>query len=101
MYEFRFTFGVRYASEPHPNCPWVTPKGWLTVIAPSYEVARRIAEAIVGRESGPDSPVAYAFGYSEMEWAAPSAASSGRATWDEIYTDGCLLKVTVEEGSGA
>lgn len=29
------TFGLRYAREEHPACPWAHPDGWLTVNAPT------------------------------------------------------------------
>lgn len=42
------TFGVKYATEPHPLLSWAHPDGWLTVEADTYEHARAIAFAITG-----------------------------------------------------
>jgi len=38
--DFRVTFGQRYRREEHPRWPLAHPDGWLTIAAPSYEVAR-------------------------------------------------------------
>lgn len=93
MNEYRFTFGMKYRDEPHPNCEWVNPDGWLTVVAPSLSIAMAMAGAIVGRSDGENSPYAYAFDYSPEQWG--ELTRSGK-TWDEQYTAGCLAKATFE-----
>lgn len=85
MDEYRYTFGIRYESEEHPVAKWVSPKGWLTVMAPDRETADRLARAVVGQD--------YAFGYSRAEWSGPT--KSGR-TWAEMYPLGCLARVALE-----
>lgn len=39
---FYLTFGVQYEKEPHPNGLWIHPDGWVTICAPSYQVARSV-----------------------------------------------------------
>ncbi|MDR3068637.1 MAG: hypothetical protein LBU50_03955 [Cellulomonas sp.] len=43
-----FTFGSRYAYEPHPTLPQAHPDGWLEVRGTDYETARKIAVALLG-----------------------------------------------------
>jgi hypothetical protein len=43
------TFGVQYAREPHPAGDWITPDGWVTIVAPSYEEARRVVVGLFGQ----------------------------------------------------
>lgn len=50
--EFRLTFTLRYAREPHPNGLWVNPDGWVTIIAPSYDEARQVAFDLFGSAWG-------------------------------------------------
>ncbi len=47
--EFRLTFGVKYQHDPHPRGAWITAEGWITIVAPSYEEARRVAVDLFGR----------------------------------------------------
>lgn len=43
MAEYRVTFGVKYATEPHPTFSTAHPDGWVTIEAPTEEYARKIA----------------------------------------------------------
>ena len=36
-------FGVQYYDEPHPEWPECNPKGWVRIVAPSYEMALAMA----------------------------------------------------------
>lgn len=49
MAEFRLTFGVQYAREPHPVNEIAHPDGWVTIIADDYEDARWLAFREFGR----------------------------------------------------
>lgn len=46
--EFRLTFGVGYSRVVHPRGMWVHPDGWITIVAPSYAVARAIVVDLFG-----------------------------------------------------
>lgn len=93
MDEYRFTFGFRYRDEPHPNCPWARPEGWLAVIAPNAAIAHTLAHAVIGHTDGPNSPIAYAFSYSPAEWQRPSRDGS---PWEKPYILGELARITYE-----
>lgn len=83
------TFGVQYGrsrnAEKHPTLPQVTGQSWLEVVGADAEQARAIVQALTGG--------AYAFMYTAEEFFAPSP--SGR-TAEEMYPDGCVLRITVE-----
>lgn len=38
-----YTFGVQYAREQHPTLPYVHPDGYLTVVAPTAAMCRKVA----------------------------------------------------------
>lgn len=63
MQEFRFTFGVQYAHEPHP-VPWVHPDGWLAVEAPNEDMARALVYQMMGEK--------WAFCYAENDPRCPT-----------------------------
>lgn len=50
MTEYRFTFGLKYSRETHPQFPAAHPDGWLTILAAREEVARLIANAVLDRD---------------------------------------------------
>jgi hypothetical protein len=41
--DFLLTFGLQYATEPHPTWPECNPKGYVRITATDYEAARAIA----------------------------------------------------------
>ncbi len=49
LHEYRLTFGVRYATEPHPTFPQADPDGWVTILAPDMEAAREVAFSRLGK----------------------------------------------------
>lgn len=53
--EYRFTFGVQYSHTPHPHWAGAHPDGWLSVLAPTEEAARRVVRRFIGN--------VYAFSY--------------------------------------
>lgn len=47
--EFRLTFGVQYAREPHPVVgQLIHPDGWVKVMAPTHDIARALVVALFG-----------------------------------------------------
>lgn len=50
MNTYHITFGVKYATEPHPTFPNADPEGWLEIRGPGIteEQARGIAVALLG-----------------------------------------------------
>ena len=48
--EYRLTFGVQYAHEPHPRFSAADPKGWVAVMAPDYEAARDLVVERLGTD---------------------------------------------------
>ena len=93
MNEYRFTFGFKYADEPHPSCPWAHPDGWLAVIAPDAAAAHALAHAIIGPVDGPGTPIAYAFSYGPEEWQAKNRHGM---PWGQGYTRGELARITYQ-----
>jgi hypothetical protein len=57
MSDYMLTFGIRYATEPHPTFSTAHPDGWVTIEAPNEQYARKLAHWIFGP--------AWAFLYSE------------------------------------
>lgn len=68
LVEYRITFGVRYADEPHPLFLPAHPDGWVAVLAVSEDAARRLVHARIGN--------AWAFIYQPGHPGYP--ASAGR-----------------------
>lgn len=60
LQEFRFTFGLKYRTEPHPTGFPADPDGWVSVIAYSWNAARAIAFRHLGD--------AWAFQYVGPDW---------------------------------
>jgi len=48
MIEYRVTFGVQYAHEPHPRFLAAHPDGWVAVFASDERIARCAAVAVLG-----------------------------------------------------
>ncbi len=48
MTEFRVTFGVKYRSAPHPAFGKAHPDGWVTIVAPDEDTARKAAVDLLG-----------------------------------------------------
>jgi len=46
--EYRVTFGLQYAHEPHPRFPAAHPDGWVAVFASDELIARCAAVAVLG-----------------------------------------------------
>ena len=76
MREYRVTFGQQYRRDPHPHLRVAHPDGWLTILAPDEEAARRQAFALLDR--------AWSMMYDHTEWGTD---------WDELYPQGELLRV--------
>jgi hypothetical protein len=47
---FRITFGQRYRTEQHPTGEWITPDGYVVIVADSEEAARAKADEVFGKE---------------------------------------------------
>lgn len=47
-HNFYFTFGQKYAHDPHPTYAHANPNGWVRIVADSYQVARRHAFELFG-----------------------------------------------------
>lgn len=50
MENFYLTFGVAYNHNPHPSGEDVSGKGWVRIVAPTYDEAREIAKGYYGLE---------------------------------------------------
>ena len=48
MTEYRLTFGVQYAHEPHPAWDGAHPDGWVAIEAPDEAAARELAATALG-----------------------------------------------------
>lgn len=53
--EYHFTFGVQYSHTPHPHWAGAHPDGWLSVLAPTEDAARRVVSRFISN--------VYAFSY--------------------------------------
>lgn len=76
------TFGLRYAREEHPACPWAHPDGWLTVNAPTYLEAM-VALRNLTTPPGQDIPL-YAFDYDEVP---PAMYPRGELARLDVHAD--------------
>lgn len=84
MAEYRLTFGHRFAREPHPTFPAAHPDGWVTIIADTWEQARRFAFDHFGQS--------WAFLYTEEEFGADG---SWTQPMDVVFPRGELGRFTV------
>jgi len=46
---FRITFGQRYRSETHPAGDWITPDGYVIIVADTEQLARAKADEVFGK----------------------------------------------------
>jgi hypothetical protein len=81
MTEYRVTFGFRYAREPHPIFDKAHPDGWVTIIAPNEEKARKAAFNLLG------NVWAFLYGPEELQDTASS--------WAELFPLGELHRIEV------
>lgn len=77
MTEYRITFGVQYAYEPHPAGEWPHPDGWLSVFTDDPAMVRPLTAAVVGREDE-NSPLAFSSDYHPAEPGYPTLERSPR-----------------------
>jgi hypothetical protein len=93
MPEFHMTFGVKYGREPHPTLPpeVARPDGWLTIVAPDFDKAYRIALGLTLISNGEGGQTA---AYSDLR-AAPTTPE-GWASQRGYFPRGETCRVTFQ-----